>query len=202
MSAILELQQTSCTSLRLSIDGTDRRTEGGHSTVTWTLNAYYASIKFSINNHVVKLRNIVCNLPICLQQSCPWVHFLWPNPTQPMGQPNPWTTLACNVWRNCESLQVWRMGFRCCLRLHCIIVDIRDGITPQQCDRVDYTAVVVVILARGIAPHCHCMYLRLGTAYKTWPDFYPPPRTSARLPFRVTCGVIGLGSGLELLCGS
>jgi len=26
-------------------------------------------------------------------QSCPWVHFVWPDPTQPMGQPNPWTTL-------------------------------------------------------------------------------------------------------------
>jgi len=98
MSAILELQQTSCTSLRLSIDGTDRRTEGGHSTVTWTLNAYYASIKFSINNHVVKLRNIVCNLPICLQQSCPWVHFLWPNPTQPMD--NSGLQCLAQLWKS------------------------------------------------------------------------------------------------------
>jgi len=31
---------------------------------------------------------------VCTAQSCPWVHFVWPNPTQPMGQPNPWTTLA------------------------------------------------------------------------------------------------------------
>jgi len=28
-----------------------------------------------------------------IYQSCPWVHFVWPNPTQLMGQPNPWTTL-------------------------------------------------------------------------------------------------------------
>jgi len=35
--------------------------------------------------------------PRHLGQSCPWVHFVCdpthPNPTQPMGQPNPWTTL-------------------------------------------------------------------------------------------------------------
>ena len=30
-----------------------------------------------------------------LPHSCPWIHFVWPNPTQPIGWPNPWTTLFC-----------------------------------------------------------------------------------------------------------
>jgi len=38
-----------------------------------------------------------------LPQSCPWIHFVWTDPTQPISwltqpdptQPNPWTTLLC-----------------------------------------------------------------------------------------------------------
>jgi len=40
------------------------------------------------------------NLGFGSEQSCPWVHFVWPNLTQPMGRPNTRTTL---VQRRCDG---------------------------------------------------------------------------------------------------
>jgi len=58
-----------------------------------------------------------------IEQSCPWVHFVWPdptrliswltqpNPTQPMGQANPWTTLKSSRRYSVQlGLYVWHRG--------------------------------------------------------------------------------------------
>jgi len=74
-----------------------------HPSVLWTTSCFNVYKIFSPK---------VCASTVQLMQNCPRVHFVWPDPTQPISwltQPNPPKTEKSrpDAWLNATDVQVW-----------------------------------------------------------------------------------------------
>jgi len=98
-------------------DSSRRRLRSGcrRRRLAWCSSAVSAHECCSVNNRQPRIHawSDTPLFTLYLSQSCPWVHFVWPDPTQPIiwltqpnptqqklknldpTQPNPWTTLIC-----------------------------------------------------------------------------------------------------------